>query len=66
MMMAIKSTDSLPPGPYAVGLTHGPGSYAGPPYAVTCGDGRAIAGHVESKAIAQDIADAMNFLFAHR
>jgi hypothetical protein len=59
-MTALDSSDTLPPGPYTVGLTSGPGDYRGVPYTIVCGDGRAIAGHVPSKAIAEAIADAMN------
>lgn len=52
--------DELPPGPYRIGLTHWEGGFDGPPYTVQCGDGRAVAGHVPSRQIAQAIADALN------
>lgn len=55
----ISRTDSMPPGPYGVGMTH---TQRGDewPYTITCGDGRAIAGHVNSRACAQAIADVLN------
>lgn len=55
--------DSLPAGPYGVGLTH---TQRGdePPYTVTCGDGRAVAGHVPSREIAGAIAEALNRMAA--
>ncbi len=50
---------TMPAGPYAIGLTHTPhGDF--PPYTVVCGDGRAVAGHVPSAAIAGEIAMALN------
>jgi len=52
--------DDMPAGPYRVGLTHEEGGFDGPPYTVCCGDGRAVAGHVPSRQIAQAIADALN------
>lgn len=55
----IAHDDPLPPGPYTVGLTHGPHGDSRP-YTVVCADGRAIAGHIESRQCAQAIADAMN------
>lgn len=55
--------DSLPPGPYAVGLTHWIDAlnhhHESLPYTVTCADGRAVAGHVPSRAIAEAIAAAL-------
>ena len=51
--------DPLPPGPYAVGMTHTEHGDEWP-YTVVCGDGRAIAGHVNSKACAEAIVDALN------
>ena len=51
--------DPLPAGPYAVGMTLGPNG-AGWPYTVIGGDGRAIAGQVNSQACAQAIVDALN------
>lgn len=62
----IARTDPLPPGPYSVGLTkiqHADGYYEGQPYTIVCGDGRAIAGHVDSAACAEAIARAMNETF---
>lgn len=58
----ISATDPLPPGPYGIGLTHTQHGDE-PPYTVVCGDGRAIAGHVNSKACADAIAEAMNARF---
>jgi hypothetical protein len=52
--------DALPAGTYTIGLTHEENGYSGPPWTVCCGDGRAIAGHVPSREIAQAIADALN------
>lgn len=52
------STDSLPPGPYGVGLTH-TSSGDSLPFTVTCGDGRAVAGHVPSRHIAEAIVAAL-------
>jgi len=52
--------DPLPPGPYAVGMMHGPQGALEWPFTVVCGDGRAIAGHVNSRACAEAIADALN------
>ncbi len=55
----LDSTATMPPGPYNIGLTHGPnGDF--PPYTVVCGDGRAVCGHVPSAAIAGEIAMALN------
>lgn len=56
------TTDTPPPGPYSVGMTKGPHGETAPPWTVVCGDGRAIAGHVPSREIAQAIALAMNRL----
>lgn len=51
--------DPMPPGPFAIGLTHG--EYGdGLPFTVICGDGRAVAGHVPSRKIAQAIVEALN------
>lgn len=55
----LDSSATLPPGPYAVGLTHGPNGDS-PPYTVNCGTGQAVAGHIPSKAIAEAIADTLN------
>lgn len=55
----LTSRDALPPGPYGVGLTHTPHGDS-VPWTVTCGDGRAVAGHVPSKAIAEAIVAALN------
>lgn len=56
--------DLMPPGPYSVGLTHwqsGDGElHDGPPWTVVCGDGRAIAGYIPSREIAEEIAAALN------
>jgi hypothetical protein len=52
--------DAMPNGPYQIGLTHWEGGFDGLPYTVCCGDGRAVAGHVPSRQIAQAIADALN------
>jgi hypothetical protein len=56
----IGRTDPMPPGPYHVGLTHGPRGDDGWPYTIVCGDGRAIAGHVNSKECADAIVFALN------
>ena len=53
------SQDTMPPGPYKTGLTHSPAG-DGPPWTVVCGDGRAIAGHVPSRDIAEKIVIALN------
>lgn len=54
------SADSfLPRGEFYIGLTHSPQGDM-PPWTVCCGDGRAVAGHVPSKAIAEAIAKALN------
>lgn len=64
MRPAIARDDPLPPGPYSVGLTHwitGNGEvHDGPPFTVVCGDGRAVAGHVESRLCAEAVASALN------
>ena len=56
--------DTLPPGPYRIGLTRWQGGdeaiHEGLPYVVRCADGRAVAGHVPSRRIAEAIADALN------
>lgn len=57
--------DPMPPGPYTVGLTkcEGPDSwYETIPWTVRCGDGRAVAGHIPSLAIAEVVAAALNAL----
>ncbi len=51
--------DTLPPGPYLVGLTHTPHGDM-PPWTVVCGDGRAVCGHVPSSEIAAEICLALN------
>jgi hypothetical protein len=56
---AVAFGDPLPPGPYAVGLTHSPRGDSRP-FTLVCGDGRAIAGHIESRACADALAEAMN------
>ncbi len=56
---SIAHDDPLPPGPYAVGLTHTSRGDSRP-YTITCADGRAICGHVESRACADAIVAAMN------
>lgn len=59
--------DPLPPGPYAPGLTHWQGAdgawHDSIPYTVCCADGRAVAGHVPSRDIAEAIAVALNARF---
>lgn len=56
--------DAMPPGPYTVGLTRWQGGddhvHEGPPWTVDCRDGRAVAGHVPSREIADAIAAALN------
>lgn len=54
--------DPFPPGPYAVGLVHGPHGDSWP-YTVQCGDGRAVAGHVNSLACAEAIVAALNRIY---
>lgn len=58
----IMRDDPMPTGPYSVGYTHWEGAGDGFPYTVRCGDGRAIAGQVNSLACAQAIVDALNAL----
>lgn len=53
------SSDRLPPGPYSVGATIWQ-SGEGPPWTVRCGDGRAVAGHIPSREIAETICAALN------
>jgi hypothetical protein len=60
----LDSRSDLPPGPYVVGLTKGPGGELGPPHTVTCGTGQAVAAHIPSKAIAEKIAAALNIIEA--
>jgi hypothetical protein len=55
----IGRNDPMPPGPYRVGLTHGQRGDEWP-YTIVCGDGRAIAGHIHSKACADQIVFALN------
>lgn len=51
--------DPMPPGPYSVGLCHT--EYGDmEPFTICCGDGRAIAGHVNSRACADAIVAALN------
>lgn len=55
--------DPMPAGPFSVSLTtcDGPdGRYQAIPWIVVCGDGRCVAGHVPSLAIAEAIANALN------
>jgi hypothetical protein len=58
---ALSSQDGLPPGPYRVSKTRdlAAGGYC-EPFTVVAGDGRAVAGHVPSIAIARAIAQALN------
>jgi hypothetical protein len=67
LRQAITAFDDMPPGPYSVGVTYwwgGDGvAYHGQPFTVTCGDGRAIAGHVESRDCADKIAAALNLAY---
>jgi hypothetical protein len=55
----LDSQATMPEGPFLVGLTHTPHGDM-PPWTVVCGDGRAVAGHVPSAAIAGEIAMALN------
>jgi hypothetical protein len=57
----IARDDPMPPGPYSVGMTHGPRGDEWP-YTIQCGDGRAIAGHIHSKACAEAIVLALNIV----
>lgn len=59
MRRAIAHDDALPPGPYTIGLTNTPNGLSRP-YVIRCADGRAVAGHVESKACAEAICAALN------
>lgn len=57
--------DAMPPGPYSVGMTKVVATGKSeqkfsPPYTVLCGDGRAVAGHVPSREIAEAIVWALN------
>jgi len=52
--------DPMPPGPFSVGMMHGPNGALEWPFTIRCGDGRAIAGHVPSRECAQAIVDALN------
>jgi hypothetical protein len=67
LRQGIGADDALPPGPYAVGLTHywgGDGhAHSSPPYTVICGDGRAIIADIQSRQIADAVADAMNKVY---
>lgn len=60
----LSSFDPMPDGPYSVGLTYWLGGdgedHQGQPFTVLCGDGRAIAGSVPSREIAEAIAAALN------
>lgn len=71
---AIAHGDPFPHGPYSVGLTQtlaGGGdpnnplrvTDRGPPYTIQAGDGRAIAGHIDSRASAYAIAAALNLVY---
>lgn len=68
---ALGADDPFPHGPYAVGLTEILAGGTGPhnpvrivdrrrPYTIIAGDGRAISGHVESRASAYAIVAALN------
>lgn len=59
---AIAFTDPLPPGPYTVGMTRTPKGDERP-LVIRCADGRAVAGHVESRACADAIVAALNAMF---
>jgi len=52
--------DPMPPGPFRVGLMHGPRGEVEWPYTILAADGRAIAGHVNSRACADAIVFALN------
>lgn len=66
---AIAHEDPFPPGPYRIGMTQ---FWAGAqdeiaqrrgygrPYTILCADGRAICGHVESRACVEAIVAALN------
>lgn len=67
LQASIAGDDAMPSGPFRVGMTHwwgGDGiAKQGRPYTVQCGDGRAVAGHVESLDCAEKIAEALNRVF---
>jgi hypothetical protein len=56
----IARNDPMPPGPFRVGMMHGPSGALEWPYTIVSADGRAIAGHVPSKACADAIVFALN------
>lgn len=56
---AVAHDDQMPAGPYTIGLTSTPHGLS-QPYIIRCGDGRAIAGHVESLDVATKIVRALN------
>lgn len=60
MLPSIARNDLLPPGPYKIGMMRGPKGELEWPYTIECADGRAIAGHVNSKACADAIVAALN------
>jgi hypothetical protein len=51
--------DAMPAGPYSIGLTHGQ-RFDSPPWTICCADGRAVAGHIPSREIAEAIVAALN------
>lgn len=63
-MAELTSHDTLPPGPYSVGLTHTQRGDS-PPWTVVCGTGQAVAGHIPSRAIAECIALALNITYVN-
>lgn len=57
---SIARDDPMPPGPYSVGMTHGPRGEPEWPFTVVCGTGQAVAGHINSRACADAIVSALN------
>lgn len=57
---SITRDDPLPPGPYRVGQMHGPRGELEWPFTIEAANGQAIAGHVNSKACADAIVQALN------
>lgn len=67
LQVSIAADDPMPPGPYSVGLTYWWGGdgicHQGPPWVIECGDGRCVAGHVESRECADAIVRALNLVY---
>lgn len=61
---SLDSSADLPPGPYRVSLIRDleTGGWS-PPFVVRAANGRAVASHIASKAIADKVATAMNLAY---